>query len=327
LKSDSEILSKGNSKLSGGDGKWDLLGYGLDATGDMLDLASVSDAPIIDVEKFDNDYHTRIDLNGTIEGTFGLYVGYSALDYLNDVSNTKSFDGKGDVKIAGTEKGKEKNFSASLKTSSSNQTTNTYSSKYSYATYEAYQRVKRIRFTGDADMQLLMQYLTPEFINNIATKNADDLVKRYGTHVMLDISIGGCLRFNYRGVVSASSSTQEKKTKVSVGLGVSVLGIGVNLSPDKSKEEITKITSETSDKEYTGKYYGGTNSGQSISIDKDGRTTENINFSSWQQSVNDKNAALIDVGRAVFLYDFIADPVKKALVKAAVEKHIKDSQP
>lgn len=306
---------------SGGDGKWDLLGYGLDVTRDLLDPSGVSDVAIFDMARFENDFRSRIDVNGTTEGTEKYYSGASAMDYMKDVSKQNSFGISGNATL------KELNFTGSLTRNSSDQNTIAYSSRYSYATYEVRHKIKRVRFTGDVSLESLMQYLTPEFVNNVATQSADDLVKRYGTHVMLDISIGGRLRFNYSGFMANASDTQKKTRGVKAGLGFSVLKvIGVNLTADMSKEEVTKLTTETRNKEYTGKYYGGTNSGRSISIDKDGNTSENINIASWQQSVNDRNAALIDVGRAVFLYDFIADPVKKGQVKAAVEKHIKDSQ-
>jgi len=330
-KSGSDVSVK-SSVNSAGDGKWDVLGYGLDVTRDLLDISSVSDVSIFDMKRIETDLLSKIDVNTTTEGTEKYYGGYSALDYLKDITTKKSLGISGNFGFGGTDAeqaaGGKNIFTGSLSKNSSDQNIKTFSSKYSYATYEVSQRVKRIRFNGDVSMESLMQYLTPEFVNNVATKSADDLVKRYGTHVMLDISIGGRLRFNYSGYIENASDSNKKTKSVKAGLGFSVLKlIGVNINSDMSKEEVTKITTETRNREYTGKFYGGTNSGRSVSIDKDGNTTENINIASWQQSINDRNAALLDVGKAVFLYDFIADPVKKEQVKAAVEKHIKDSQP
>ncbi|PTS95922.1 hypothetical protein DBR11_20225 [Pedobacter sp. HMWF019] len=337
LKSDSEVLSKGNSKLSGGDEKWDLLGFGLDVTKDLLAPSSVSDVSIFDMRKFEQDFLDRIDakinVTRTSEGSDEYYGGASAWDYIRDINNKRSFDSKGNVTIAGskntdgTTKGNDINFTGSFTKNSSDQSITAYSSKYSYATYEAWQKVKRLRFTGDVSLELLKQYLSPEFVSNVANYTAEDLVKRYGTHVMLDISIGGRLRFNYSGIVINESDTEKKTSYVQTGFGLNIVKLlGVNITKDKTVEEMTKVAGETRSKEYTGKFYGGTNSGKSISFDKDGNTTENLNLASWQQSINEKNAALVDVGRAVFLYDFISDPVKKGLVKAAVEKHIHDSQ-
>ncbi|MBO9676161.1 MAG: hypothetical protein J7577_22165 [Sphingobacteriaceae bacterium] len=320
---------------SAGDEKWDILGYGLDVTGDLLSSDSKSDVSILDMQRFENDFRDRItakiDVDKSTVGTTIINSGYSAYDYLKDVSNTRSFDAEGNAKIAGTKKdtnggvSPDLNFSASLKISSTSQDIKSLSSRYSYASVEAQHRVRRIRFTGDVSIELLTQYLTPEFLNNVATQSADYLVQRYGTHIMLDISIGGTIRFNYHGVVLGETN-EERKTKAKTGLALSAFGIGIKLTPDKSNLEITKIINETREKDYFGKYYGGTNSGQNISIDKDGMTTEGINLASWQQSVNAGNATLIDVGRAVFLYDFITDPIKKQQVKEAVERYISARQ-
>ena len=337
LKSDSQITATGNSTLSGGDGKWDLLGFGLDVTKDLFAESSVSDVTIFDMIKFENDFKDRIDakinVTTSTSGSEQYYSGASALDYAVDINNKRSFDINGNATIAGakkatgTEPSPDLNFTGSFVRNSSDQKTTTYSSKYSYATYEVEQKVKRIRFTGDVTMDLLKEYLAPEFVSNIANWSAADLVARYGTHVMLDFSIGGRLRFNYSGIVKNESDTQKTTSYVKTGFGLNMLKLlGVNITVDKTKEEMTKVSTETRNKDYTGKFYGGTNSGKSMAIDKDGNTTENLNIASWQQSITEKNARLVDVGRAVFLYDFITDPTKKALVKAEVEKHIKDSQ-
>lgn len=321
--------------FSQGDGKWDVLGYGLDVTRNTLDISSISDAPIFDMTRFEKDYLSRINVSTATEGAFQYYGGATVVDYMHDLSTKKSFEldennqpKVGAAKIEGANPdGSNAFFSGSFSKNSSDQHTTTYSSTFSYATYEASQRVKKIAFTGDVTTALLMQYLTPEFVSNVATQSADQLVARYGTHVLLDISIGGVLRFNYSGTVQNESDFTKTTSDVKAGLGFAILNkIGININTDKSKEEVTQITTNTRYKQYIARYYGGTNSGQSISIDNNGNTSETINIASWQQSVNVNNATLIDVGKALYLYDFIADPTKKAQVKAAVEKHIKDSQ-
>ncbi|MGE8290657.1 MAG: MAC/perforin domain-containing protein [Sphingobacterium sp.] len=321
-------------QASGGDGKWDLLGYGLKATGDLQDNGSISDVSVIDINKFETDFKNKfdntkvdgIDVNTSTEGSEDLFFGSSAYNYAKEISKKKSFDINGNASIP-TGDTSTLNFTGSFKKNNSDKNASTYSSRFSYASYEFWHRVKRIRFTQDVSTSTLIQYLTPQFKTNLTTISADSLVKRYGTHVMLDISIGGRLRINYSGEMKAESSQEQKSSGAKVGLGVSLLKVfGVNINTDKSKEEITKISNETSSKQYTGKYYGGTNGGKSINIDNNGNTSENINFASWQQSITDRNAALIDVGKAIFIYDLITDPTKKAQVKTAVEKYIKERQ-
>lgn len=333
--SQDKLLNNNSEKqASGGDGKWDLLGYGLNATGDLLDNGSISDASIIDINRFENDFKNKydntkvdgIDVNTSTEGSEDLFYGSSAYDYAKEISKKKSFDINGNASVPTGDTSKL-NFTGSFSKNSSDKNKTAYSSRFSYASYEFWHRVKRIRFTDDVSKSTLIQYLTPQFKTNLTALSADSLVKRYGTHVMLDISIGGRLRVNYSGEMKAELSEEQKSSAAKVGLGISLLKVfGVNINSDKSKEEITKISNETRSKQYTGKYYGGTNGGKSINIDKDGNSSENINFASWQQSITDRNAALIEVGKAIFIYDLITDPTKKAQVKTAVEKYIKDRQ-
>ncbi|MEO3404953.1 MAC/perforin domain-containing protein [Mucilaginibacter sp. CAU 1740] len=312
------------------DGAWDLLGYGLDVTGDLLNPSSVSDAPIFDMKRFDTDYHSRTDVGNTGSGVDRYYYGSTAADYSRELSNSRSFDANAGnaAKIEGAQKdGPKFLFSASFSKSSSDDNKTSFSSAYSYASYEAIHAVKRIRLTRDATIPLLMNYLTPEFINNVATQSAEQLVARYGTHVMLDITIGGSFRLDYNGANYNQTDYAKKTSETKIGLGISVLKvIGVNLNSDKTSTEITQATVNNTTRHYTATYYGGTNSGQSISIDKDGNASTNSNIAGWEASVTDKNSALIDVGWAVYLDNFIADPVKKAQVRAVIEKHISDRQ-
>lgn len=321
--SDSGILSKKNSQLSAADGKWDLLGYGVDVTGDLLDASSISDVSIFDMQRFELDWRSRLDTYATTENTQDYYIGASALDYVKEASKKKNFKVGVNVPIDTV----NLKFTGSLERNTSDQNNYSYSTKFSYATYEVQHRVKRLRFTGDATMDLLMQYLTPEFVNNIATKSADDLVERYGTHVMMDISIGGRMRFNYSSAIINETNLTKKTKTTKAGLGFLVKKVmGINIDSEISNDEMTKASTESREKQFKLKFYGGTNSGRSVTFDQNGNSNETINIASWEQSVTDRNAGLIDVDKAIFLYDFIADPIKKQQVKLAVEKHIKDSQ-
>lgn len=176
--------------------------------------------------------------------------------------------------------------------------------------------MKRIRFTGDVSMDKLKQSLTQEFKNNVAAYTATELVNRYGTHILLDISIGGIIKINYNGNITTESQYDKKLSAINSGLGLGVLKMfNINITGSKTKEEITKTNQEIYQRESKGIYYGGTNSGHTFSIDKDGNTSENFSSSSWQSSINDGNAALIDINRAVFIYEFITDPIKKHRLK------------
>ncbi|AOM78741.1 MAC/perforin domain-containing protein [Pedobacter steynii] len=324
-KSDSEIITKGNN-LSIGDGKWDVLSYGYDVTGDFLNPNNISDAPILDMKRFETDYLQRIDVGTGSIGTDSAYIGSSAIDYLKEVSKKRSW---GLEASYGQKESKDTNktfFSASVNRNKQDDTKSTFYSRFSYASYESYRAVKRIRFTGDAPVSLLMNYLTPEFINNVATRDADYLVSRYGTHVLLDITLGGRLRFDYSATIANQSEYSRKVRNTKVGIAGFLKKVGINFSSDVSNEEINKVLTESSSKQFTVTYYGGTTSGLSLTADANGNFSQSLNIASWQQSVNDRNSQLVEIGKAVRLSDFITDPVKKSQVNAAIDKRINDSQ-
>lgn len=328
-KNDIQKPASGNpaktSAQAAADGKWDLLGYGFNATGNLIDGSSSSDAPIIDMSRFEADYLSRIDVNNTGSGTQDYYAGANALDYLKDVNRRKS---SALAATVGDKANENKGFfSASVSLNRADQNTNTYSSKYSYATFEALRKIRRIRFTDDVSTSLLLNYLTPEFANNIATQSADYLVKRYGTHVLLDITLGGRLRSDFSASLVKKDDYSKKVRGVKAGLfgGVAKM-IGIDLSGEISKEEIQQTTIESRSRQYTLTFYGGTNSGRTISYDSNGNTTESFSISSWEQSITPTNCAMVDIGKSIPLYDLIADPTKKQQVKAAVEQYILNSQ-
>lgn len=340
ISQDKLLNNNSEKKASGADGKWDVLGYGIDVTQDMLITSSMSDVSILDIDQFEVDFKDKnnsnkvngIEVNSVVEGSYDIFTGFSAYEHTTNISNKKSFGGDGNVSVpfSSDPQAKEKkliNFTGNFSKNTEDTNKTTASSRFSYATFEMWHRVKRIRFTQDVATTTLLKYLTPEFKNYIATKTATEIVNRYGTHVLLDISLGSRIRINYSGQAGTETSETKKVTTVKAGIGASVLSMfGININADKTKEELTKLTNETSQKNYNGRYYGGNNTGTSLSFDSDGKSASNFNLASWQQGITDRNAALINIDRSMFIYDFITDPTKKAQVKAAVEKHIKDNQ-
>lgn len=314
---------------SGADGKWDVLGYGFDITGGIPDIYSVSDAPIFDLNRFSADHPTWIDINNVTAGKEEFNSGSTALDYLKEVTVEKNAGFSGNFNWGPETKDQKKYlFSASFSKNSLDANKTSYSNRYSYASYKVKQRIRKIRFTGDVTTSILTQYLSPDFVNNVSNLSPAALVERYGTHILLDINLGGILQFDYSGSLYTTTDYTQKKSQIKAGLGFTVLKVvGINLNADKTTTEVQQIVNTTVDKEYKAKFFGGTNSGRSVSIDKDGNTSENISIASWEQSISPTNAALIDVDKAFFIYDFIADPVKKAQVKAAVEAYINTHQP
>ena len=279
------------------------------------------------MDRFETDYKQRIDVGSGSMGSDSVYFGSTALDYLKELNKKRAYGFQasyGNEKPA--DKEDKKFFSASVNINKEDHTISTYYSKYSYATYESIREVKRIRFNGDVSQELLMNYLTPEFKNNVATRDADYLVKRYGTHVLLDITLGGRLRFDYTAYTSNQSDYSQRIRGAKVGISGFLKKIGISFTSDVSTEDITKNFNESRGTQFTLTYFGGTNSGLSMTADQNGNFNQSFSLASWQQSVNDRNCRLINVGKAVLLSEFITDPVKKQQVNDVIQQRIDNSQ-
>ncbi|NGM71693.1 MAC/perforin domain-containing protein [Sphingobacterium sp. SGL-16] len=327
------LPNKSNQLAAGADGDLDLLGYGIDITKDLSGTStqngSTSDVRIFDMSKFRNNQNRWIDINGTTHGYDYFISGVTAYDYSRDYSEKKSSSlaiGISDPPVTVNEK---PNFTQTIKSEKNyeDQTINKFSTRYSYATFELVHQIKRIRFTQDVTKDSLIKALTPEFLTFVQNNTAQAIVNRYGTHILLDISIGGILRINTSGDVSSQSTNELKSSHIKTGLSLNVFKVlSIDKESNKTLSEKTQINQEIRVKQSRAIYFGGTNSGRSFSIDKDGNSSENFNASSWQSSINDRNAALISIGRAAYIYDFIADPVKRNQVKLVVENHIENHQ-
>ncbi|MBE5320607.1 hypothetical protein IM793_15675 [Pedobacter sp. MR2016-19] len=291
-------------------------------TGDPLALQNASDAPVIDMKSFERDYFNRINTPTTTEGKQYYYYGATANEYLKDVIKERNFSLSVTAGTKSpTEDGKSY-FTGSLTSKNKNQNIYSFSSKYSYARFEETYRVKIIQFNGDVSIDLLKNYLTPEFLSNVNTISADALVERYGTHVLTNISLGGRLVFDFSGSIVNETTTEKKTTSAEGALGFFVKKFGINISSTITNEEMTRNFNESRERSFGLQFYGGTNSGRSVSFDSNGYSSESVNISGWEQSVNTKNCALVAIDNAVPIYEFIENPIKKRQVKEAVERYI-----
>ncbi|WP_162926617.1 MAC/perforin domain-containing protein [Pedobacter chitinilyticus] len=316
----------GAGVMIAGDGKYDLLGYGYDMTGDAFALENASDAPIIDMKRFETDFAHRVNTPTTTEGKQDYYYGATAYEYVKDINRKKDFSASVSLGPKVPAKDGEHLFTGNAGYKDSSNNNYSFNSRYSFAHFEATYRIKKIQFNGDVDINLLKNYLTPEFLNNIVTYSADALVERYGTHVLTGISLGGRLRFDFSAALVNQATTEGKNRTVTGGLGFFTKLLGINLSTTLTTQEMTKSFNESRERRLSLSFSGGTNSGRSVSFDSNGNSSETVNISSWEQSVNANNCALIGVENAVPLQEFITDPIKKEQVRIAIENYIKARQ-
>ncbi len=323
---DSLLNNNSKNQAIRGDNEWDVLGHGYNATGQYLDPDNVSKAPVLDMKRFKTDHTGKVsNPTGTIIGS-EFYFGSNASNFVKMLNKERKFNASASFGNKDSIKTSGQYFSASFSIDKTNQSLKEVASRFSYARHESTVEIRKIHFTDDVSADLLKNYLTTDFITNSAVYNAEQLIQLYGTHVLLDISLGGRLVFNFTSNYSSEMNQEKKITKTKGALGFLAKKIGIDISIDQTKEEMTKSFYEGSERNSKIRIYGGSTSGKTISFDKDGNASEAINIGAWEQSVNTTNAFLLDIRRMVPLYHFITDPTKRAQVKAAIEKYITDNQ-
>ena len=165
-----------------GDGVYDLLGYGYNATGQYANSIS-STFPIVDVARLKADHPTYVDQSGAETGTILFETAQNAEEFVLKLTSKVSIGGSYNELFKGSI---DENFSS----------TDKFSSKYVYAMYSQKVIKRRVRMVPDYAM--LRSYLHQDFVNNLQTKSPYELVNIYGTHVLSDIKLGGEVSLIYR---------------------------------------------------------------------------------------------------------------------------------
>ncbi len=156
-------------------------------------------------------------------------------------------------------------------------------------------RIKRL-YLDVVDANDLIPYLSTAFINNLNKMTPEQFVEEYGTHVLLDISIGGRLQFNYRSVITETDNNIEKKKIVEAGAKTSIGIFGASGNGSHETTEVKNLNKKNSNWDVEISYHGGTNSGLNYSLTStEGLTSIQFNKTQWEESVSDKNAALVDI--------------------------------
>lgn len=298
-------------------GPYDALGFGYDITGEYLHPLCVKN-PVIDIEKYKKDYATRI-IEGTPSwGYDHFFYGYDALDYQKDV--TKEVNAEASVSVLGL-----KPFGGNISSNSTFKSKYHYSSKYSFASLDVTRHRRYIRI-NEGDATRLRNYLSADFTEDLKRYTPDKVVEMYGTHVLLNITLGGRYKLLYKAAITSETNTEYKKTKIAGGFNFMVKALKITAKADRTTETNETWYNEHREKELFVTTFGGTGSFMRYDISNDGLPMADV--ASWENTINNENDNLtrIDMTQTYPIYEFIADPTKKAQVKAAVEKYIASKQ-
>lgn len=309
LNNDSDLPSNSQNQLKvyyAGDNLWDLLGYGYDATGEYARTISAK-AKVIDPVALKLDYDDRVipDLSSS---QFPLIVtSNNALDYSNQLT----------FKVADTVN--VKLFKGSLSSSFTN--SNSFSTRYIYATY--YNQIQKKRFRFNASINLLKNYLAQTFVDDVTNQSPSYIVANYGTHVMTDIILGARLEIKYQ--TETNNTNKTLAAEAGLGLGVqNVFGINIGVSSNQS------IVNNNFSQKLNYKAFGGDNSISLVGqIDLNSNNIPPINVSDWQASITQENSVLIDFGgdnSLIPIYEFVSDPIKKEDLRNYINQYQIDNQ-
>ncbi len=297
-----------------GDAQFDVLGYGYDITGDYLNPTSVR-FPVLDVKRYSQEKPGRLDAGTPVNGGDRMYFGATAEDYIEEI--TKDFNESASVSV-----NKENAFSGSISGNQFLKSKESYSSKYSFASYDAIRSHKYLKINDEVES--LSNYLTPEFLEDVDRLSPARLVERYGTHVLTDVTIGGRYRLLFRSVIEKTTNSSEKKEILKAGFGATIKKVGIQLNAGVSIDTQTEKAKENQHKELFVMFYGGTGTCMQYDLENGMPTTLDIN--GWESNVSLNNANLTDINwkETYPLYYFIKDPQKRQQVKNAIENYIKD---
>ncbi|PWW17112.1 MAC/perforin domain-containing protein [Chryseobacterium sp. AG844] len=303
---------KANNRLSAskfaGDGIYDVLGHGYNVTGEYAN-ATAAGFKVVDIDRFKLEQSNRLISENTNSQEYSEDYGENAEAYSKMVS----------TKVDATVNFPLFKKILSVGFGSAVTTNNKFDAKYIYGSYNLTIKQKRVRFNATTDM--LGDYITPEFAQDLQTKTPQQIVQDYGTHVMTDIYTGAKLDILFQS--ETTSQTRDKAARIGIKAGMLNI-FNVNVDNDVNTSEYHMNFS----KKLTYKTRGGDPSKGLVGDLNLDQTNTKVNISNWQNSSNVNNSVLVDFGSngLIIIYDFVKDPAKKAQLKAYVDQYLIDNK-
>lgn len=288
-----------NSSLSHVDPQYNLLGYGYDITGKYADTSSVRSLAI-EVKAYDIDNPGRVVFDLSSTATTQTLNAENADSLLSQLSSRT--DETNGLKM----------FKGTITTPFGGQ--DALSSKYVYGVFSVIIQQKRVKMMSNYD--LLKNYLTPSFANDIKVLSAADLVKKYGTHILSDIVLGAKLNAYYQ----AESNSGNRLSAESNGLTYAiskVFGLSTGALDPVNMTELASISSPKI-------VYEAVGADQSKLVLNTTTNPVSVDITNWHLSSTRAGAAFIDISKQGLMpiYELITDPVKKAEVKAYIATYL-----
>lgn len=291
-----------------GDGVYDVLGHGFDAAGEYANANSAG-FKVIDIDRFKTEQAARLISENANTQQYIEEYGENAETYSKMVSTKVNA-------TAGIPLFKK---TLSVGFNSAVTTNHKFDAKYIYGSYNLLIKQKRLRFNATTDM--LADYVTPEFTQDLQTKSPQQIVQDYGTHVMVDIYTGAKMDIMFQS--ETSNESRERAARIGVKIGM-LKAFDVDVQNDVNTSE----SSMNYSKKLSYRTRGGDPSKGLVGELNLDQSTPKINIANWQNSSTANNSVLVEFGNngLVLIYNLVKDPAKKAQLKAYVDQYLLDNQ-
>ncbi|QIK56066.1 hypothetical protein G7051_17550 [Dysgonomonas sp. HDW5B] len=323
---DQEVEAKLSSLRSGGDGIYDVLGYGYDCTQSDFIGTLHARLPVIDTKAFLEGDKQNIIYTDLLPNQINEKKrwGNNFSDYQNDL--TKNLD----VTIGPIGEASKilPLFTGSLKIDI--ESNKKITANHCYYEMVAKKATRKIQFS-QTNPTYLKKYLSSTFTYDVNTKSGMELVRKYGTHVLTDILLGGSSRMLFYGKLSSSTNSDSFKSETDITYKAVKLNGG-------TFNKVTTVNTHK-DMEILVWVIGGDKAldADKLSFDPFTGAIDNLSFSytEWLNSVTTSTEQIIGIGnpntKIYPLSEFIFDnPQKKkevenALIAYAEEKKVVES--
>jgi hypothetical protein len=301
---DKGLQTPENQISSAGDGQYDLLGYGYDIKGEYAD-PSAGRSLVFDITRIKNYEPFRIEKSLFNKQTAELVSGGSMHEYTEELSAKFKIKGSGFFNL----------FKASVYVNFDG--TSTDKSNYSFASY--FYNIEKSKLALMLPTRDYNNYLTLNFKEDVIRLTPEEIVQFYGTHALMDITLGARLSIHYRGLSSSSSSSKKTNAGANVKFSASKLfGLDTSLSGSVNNSQSNSF----SDQRLTYKTIGGAPSSIlssfiNLSNINDILTFPSINVDPWVNSINNSTTTLIKINEngLVPIYELINNDAKAKAVK------------
>lgn len=285
-----------------GYGELNFLGFGYDVTGKYSHRSSVKEA-IINTPVFGQDYPSRLDVRLSREGSFKTAHGADSEDF---------------TKLLADETADINYFRGSIVHPFPD--TDPNANQYVYGLYDSYIRHKRLRIFRNPGESLLIRYLTANFQTDSKSLEPAELVKKYGTHVLLSLYTGAKLSLDYQAEYTGNRDRRDAVSNTfHVGLDECFGLFSGRFYPSDST-----TLKDVVDPVIAFEAIGGDPS--TIVVDNSLGYNPKVSISEWSKSVNEDNHRFVYIDgldNLLPISELIEDTEKKQQVETFINDYIK----